>query len=229
MEQGYMAQIAKLIEEKLNSKTPQERLEMLNDELSKQNPDMSLIENLLQKGVGKKMTMDSIKKSIVKAKVEKEKKVKTEIEERKKREEATPLLIAEFQKSNPSYEVVKELLECGADPNVEFRFEKYKFDEEGWSPLHVSAWKNLTEHTKLLIEKGADIHKFSDNGNHGTPLHWTCDCRLRRRGTSIEVAKILLEAGADPTLNNNDSCSACDWANNNDYDNMLDLFRKYMK
>ena len=215
MEQGYMAQIAKLIEEKLNSKTPQERLEMLNDELSKQNPDMSLIENLLQKGVGKKMTMDSIKKSIVKAKTEKEKKVKTEIEERKKREEATPLLIAEFQKSDPSYEVVKELLERGADPNVEFIFEEYEGDEEGWSPLHVSAWKNLTEITKLLMERGADIHKASDNDNNGTPLQFTCDWRLidERGRPSKEVAKILLEAGADPS-------PAYNWADNNSYEDM---------
>ena len=57
MAQGYLAQVQKLVQEKLNSQSPEERLEMLNAEMKRENPDLSLIETLLEKGVGKDFSL----------------------------------------------------------------------------------------------------------------------------------------------------------------------------
>ena len=91
---NYLEQIQKLVQEKIDSQSPEERLEKLNSELKKKNPDLSLIETLIQKGVGKKMTFESVKEKI----------------EQKKRLEK---LNTETKKLNPDLELIESLLEKG--------------------------------------------------------------------------------------------------------------------
>lgn len=45
--------------------------------------------------------------------------------------------------------MVAELLKLGADPNAA--------DKEGWTPLHVAAWKGYLCHVDMLLERGADV------------------------------------------------------------------------
>ena len=116
--------------------------------------------------------------------------------------------------------VVQFLLEAGADV--------HKADRRKWTPLHEACWHggdfgdvelfllakgadaNATDlfgatplhsansvATKLLIQSGADVNKQSLKGN--APLHYAC------RGTfrgGLEIARLLLEHGADPALTN---------------------------
>ena len=138
---NYFEQVQKLLQEKLENQSPQERLEMLNGEMMKENPSISLIEKLLQQGVGKKMTMEKVKETIEKNKIKLQQKPK-----KLSKEDATSLLIKEFQSETPNFEQVKLALDSGANPNVEFDFEEYKevsLYHKGFYPLHICALKDL--------------------------------------------------------------------------------------
>jgi ankyrin repeat protein len=59
-------------------------------------------------------------------------------------------------------ELAKFLIERGADVNAK------RNDEE--TPLHEASWKNRIETAKLLIEKGADVEAKCNKGK--TPFDW---------------------------------------------------------
>jgi len=221
---NYLEQVQKLLQEKLENQSPQERLEMLNGEMMKENPSISLIEKLLQQGVGKKITMEKVKETIEKNKIKLQQKPK-----KLSKEDATSLLIKEFQSETPNFEQVKLALDSGANPNVEFVFEEYeRADEdytEGFSPLHICALKDLKDLAILLIDKGADMYKESNNGLHGTPLHYTADGDFH--SGSPNVAHLLIKRGAGPYYENEDGSSPYDWASGTDLDNMTELFVEY--
>jgi uncharacterized protein len=63
---------------------------------------------------------------------------------------------------------------------------------DGWPPLHLSAAFADPEAVTLLIEHGAHIHQFSHNPLRNQALH-ACIAL----GNSVEVARLLIEAGAD--------------------------------
>jgi ankyrin repeat protein len=84
-----------------------------------------------------------------------------------------------------SPEVVKLLLEAGANPNC--------FDPESpeFTPLYIAVSNNSgPEVIKLLLEAGADPNH---DGGFGAPLFVAVS-----DGLGPEVIKLLLEAGADP-------------------------------
>ena len=219
---NYLEQVQKLLQEKLENQSPQERLEMLNGEMMKENPSISLIEKLLQQGVGKKMTMEKVKETIEKNKIKLQQKPK-----KLSIEDANSLLIKEFQSVTPNFEQVKLALDSGANPNVEFDFEEYErlnLCHTGFCPLHICALKDLKDLAILLIEKGADIHKESNNGLHGTPLHFTADGEFH--SGSPNVAMLLIDKGADPYEENSNGNSPYDWAEGTGLDNMIELFEE---
>ena len=219
---NYLEQVQKLLQEKLENQSPQERLEMLNGEMMKENPSISLIEKLLQQGVGKKITMEKVKETIEKNKIKLQQKPK-----KLSIEDANSLLIKEFQSETPNFEQVKLALDSGANPNVEFDFEEYKevsLYRKGFYPLHICALKDLKDLAILLIEMGADIHKESNNGLQGTPLHFTADGDFH--SGSPNVARILIDKGADPYEANSNGNSPYDWAEGTELDNMIELFEE---
>lgn len=225
---NYLEQVQKLLQEKLENQSPQERLEMLNGEMMKENPSISLIEKLLQQGVGKKMTMEKVKETIEKNKIKLQQKPK-----KLSIEDANSLLIKEFQSETPNFEQVKLALDSGANPNVEFDFEEYERVYSdcimGFSPLHICALKDLIDLAILLIERGADIHKESNNDVSGTPLHFTADGDFH--SGSPNVAKLLIDNGADPYEENSNDYSPYEWAEGdfgegNVLDNMIELFEE---
>ena len=78
-------------------------------------------------------------------------------------------------------EVVRSLLELGADVETEW-------EPERWRPLHFAAKRNLIAIGRILLENGAlvDCRDSRDK----TPLFW---CIVERR---FEFAEVLLESGA---------------------------------
>lgn len=110
----------------------------------------------------------------------------------------SPLGLASFFKRR---EVVKALLERGAQPNLPSRDQRF-------TPLHsavaTDAGASESEIVRLLLEAGADPNAKSREG--GTPLHaaaFTGD---------LEIAELLLAYGADPSETNAKGLTALDLA-----------------
>jgi len=78
-------------------------------------------------------------------------------------------------------------------------------NKPGWSPLHYAATNGHVDVMNLLLNENAYIDAASPNGT--TPLMMAA-----HYGTPSAV-KLLLEAGADPLLKNDQGLSALDFAN----------------
>jgi len=85
----------------------------------------------------------------------------------------------------------------------------------GSTALHVASSFCKPDSVRILLECGADINKRDRTGN--SPLHRVAlsfgrmsrpgnmqnvELERQRDAKAIEVAKVLLDAGADPTLTN---------------------------
>ena len=80
-------------------------------------------------------------------------------------------------------ELVRALLDAGADPTIKTKDEN--------SPLYNVFDDAITKHVKLFLDKGADANMIVDDYNH-TPLI------LASFKDANETAQILLDHGADP-------------------------------
>lgn len=114
---------------------------------------------------------------------------KIDVEPRNKVDES-PLMLACL---GGYLDTVKLLIERGADVN-----------KTGWAPLHYAATRGHLEVIALLLDRNAYIDAASPNGT--TPLMMAA-----HYGTPAAV-KLLLEAGADPLLKNQQGLSAIDFA-----------------
>ena len=98
-------------------------------------------------------------------------------------------------------EIVKSLLDSGADPNIA--------DGEGLTPLLeaiVYFPLESAEIAKLLLESGAEVEKEMKRGCARTPLF-----RAVSFGSS-EVVKVLLDYGADPNKEAQDGLTPLSYA-----------------
>ena len=105
----------------------------------------------------------------------------------------TPLMLAMLKGYLPQ---ATAMLKRGADVN-----------KTGWTPLHYAAsysGKGAIEQVQLLLEHHAYIDAESPNGT--TPL------MMAAQYGSEEVAKLLLEEGADPSIRNQRKLNAIDFA-----------------
>lgn len=91
-----------------------------------------------------------------------------------------------FAAQDGDLERVKQLLNEGHQPNV--------FDELGKTPLHYAAEGGYLNVMRVLLASGADVNAHDERVIGNTVLREIAsDC-------SFEVAKVLVDAGADPTI-----------------------------
>jgi len=114
---------------------------------------------------------------------------KTQVEWRSDKDES-PLMLAALKGQE---DVVRKLIDRGADVN-----------KPGWTPLHYAATNGHLGIMNLLLEHHAYLD--AESPNKTTPLMMAAFY-----GTS-QAVKLLLEAGADPTLRNEQGLSAVDFA-----------------
>lgn len=114
---------------------------------------------------------------------------KTNVEARNRQDES-PLMLASLKGLT---EVCAQLIAKGADIN-----------KPGWAPLHYAATNGHLAVMTLLLDNYAYIDAASPNGS--TPLMMAA-----HYGTPSAV-RLLLEAGADPMLKNEQGLSAIDFA-----------------
>ena len=69
-----------------------------------------------------------------------------------------------------------------------------EFDDLGKTPLHYAAERGHLEVLQLLLASGADVNANDERVIGNTPLREVVG------NCSFEVAKILIDAGADPTI-----------------------------
>ena len=113
----------------------------------------------------------------------------TKVEWRSAKDES-PLMIAALKGHK---ELVKKLIARDADVN-----------KTGWTPLHYAATAGHLEIIEILLEEHAYID--AESPNKTTPLMMAAEYG------SPQAVKLLLEAGADPTLRNELGLSAVDFA-----------------
>ena len=82
-------------------------------------------------------------------------------------------------------ERLRELLDEGADPN--------EFADDGFTALGLACYFKRPEAARLLLGRGADVHQRARNEQiQVLPIH-----AAAADGGSVEIARMLLDAGAD--------------------------------
>jgi ankyrin repeat protein len=121
----------------------------------------------------------------------------------------SPLGLAAFFKRR---EIVRELLEAGADPRSASR-------DGAFTPLHSAVATDVAEAdveiVRMLLDKGADANAKSQSGS--TPLHTVAFTGDRR---SLDL---LLKHGADPAIKNNAAKTAAEIARERGNQEVADL------
>jgi len=115
---------------------------------------------------------------------------KTNVDVRSANDE-TPLMIACLR---GQAQIARKLIARGADVN-----------KTGWTPLHYAATNGHVDIMQMLLDENAYIDAESPNGT--TPL------MMAAMYGSPAAVKLLLDAGADPTLKNQLKLTALDFAN----------------
>ncbi|XP_029476158.2 ankyrin repeat family A protein 2-like [Oncorhynchus nerka] len=92
--------------------------------------------------------------------------------------------------------VVEFLLQNGADPNLLAKGRE--------SALSLACSKGYTDIVKMLIDCGVDVNEYDWNG--GAPVLYAV------HGNHVPCVEILLESGADPTIESDSGFNAMDMA-----------------
>ncbi len=131
---------------------------------------------------------------------------KIDVEPRNKVDES-PLMLAAL---GGHLETVKMLIARGADVN-----------KPGWAPLHYAATRGHLDVLRELLEHNAYIDAASPNGT--TPLMMAA-----HYGTPSAV-KLLLEAGADPMLKNQQDLTAIDFAQRGNRSDSVEIIAAFVR
>lgn len=88
---------------------------------------------------------------------------------------------------------------------------------DGWTGLHLAAFFGRTGAVRLLLERGADPTALSTNASANLPLH------AAAAGRSVELVRILLDAGTPPDAAQHGGFTALHSAAQNRDQAMIDL------
>ncbi len=69
-----------------------------------------------------------------------------------------------------------------------------EFDEFGYAPLHWAVLNGHEDAASLLIAAGADVNAHDERVIGNTPLNDAAD------GCTLRMARLLVDAGADPAI-----------------------------
>src|SRR4249919_1770615 len=97
--------------------------------------------------------------------------------------------------------------------------------EDGFQPLGLASFLGHTESVLLLLECGAEVNSASRNDMKVTPLHSaaaTGDAEAR-----YEIAKLLLDHGADPNARQQDDFTPLMAADQHGDERLRDLLLEY--
>lgn len=170
MAQNYLEMIKGLVEEKINKMTPEERMDMLNAEMKKANPDNSLIETLIQKGVGKTMSMEKVLQKVETSKIKR--KVNTNLKQAK--DEFSALLKElgkNYTDANKTTELIGKIKKTLIDsPEIKFNINANL--STGTNLIHIAVEFGDIELAELLIKREADLESKGRGGIFNTPLQW---------------------------------------------------------
>ena len=93
------------------------------------------------------------------------------------------------------------ILDHGADPTTR--------DNEGMTPLHWSVIMGFMDNVRLLLNHKQSNSYINAQNKHGyTPLHFAISTKSWVNNPTFEIAKMLMEYGADPKLRNNEGRKA---------------------
>ncbi len=92
---------------------------------------------------------------------------------------------------------------------------------DGFQPLGLASFFGNTQVARLLLSNGAEVNSPSNNNMHVMPLHSAA------AGMHLEIARELLEHGADPNARQQDGFTPLQEAAHNGQEEMVRLLLEY--
>ncbi len=194
MERDYLSEVTKLIEENIKEKSTEERLKLLNEETKKEKPDLDYIQKLLQKGVGKNMTMDDVlrlikEKDFTEAVNKRIEEIKAETEKLVPNIKRIQTLLDEGVDGKMTIESVMKIIEENRISKIPLYFKEVvsKLTPDGLGKIKEDELQIIKEHLKnksLIL----DVNTLTKKGI--TLLHVAVGMG------DTELAELLIERGA---------------------------------
>lgn len=194
MERDYLSEVTKLIEENIKEKSIEERLKLLNEETKKEKPDLDYIQKLLQKGVGKNMTMDDVlrlikEKDFTEAVNKRIEEIKAETEKLVPNIKRIQTLLDEGVDGKMTIESVMKIIEENRISKIPLYFKEFvsKLAPDGLGKIKEDELQIIKEHLKNK-SLTLDVNTLTKKGI--TLLHVAVGMG------DTELAELLIERGA---------------------------------
>jgi len=109
-------------------------------------------------------------------------------------------------------ELAEFLIDRGADVSAQ--------NDMGMTPLHIAQYASIVE---VLVRRGANVNAPAHNGR--TPLH--VQAQEGEDTGALEVMEVLLEAGADPNLTDEERNTPMTFAHEREEPEKVQLLRSH--